>query len=450
MSVRVGVIGAGLTGLVAALDLIDAGCEVEVFESAPHVGGKIATTEISALTLPTGPDAFLARVPQMIELCERLGLGADLISPAARDARIFRNGHLHDLPVSLLGIPTDLDALASGGLVSAEGVLRASADLVAPDDRPGGDESVGALVRRRLGDEVLEYVVDPLLGGINAGDSDRLSVLSGVPQIGAARALDHSLIRAAQAMRARTVDPEAPVFLAPRGGMRAVLAELEARVRAGARVHTSTPVLLERSAGGSWRLGTALFDRVVSAAPAHAPALEAVAPRTTAELGRIEYSSVAMIVMLVPRLPNAIDRSISGVLVPRLEARHMTAVSFATNKWPHMTDGDAQVLRVSVGRRTDSRWRELGDESLVATALTDLRSVLGDDVADPSAVSIMRWIDSLPQYDVGHGERIDTIESLVAEEAPGVALAGAAMRGLGLPACVASGRLGAARILESA
>jgi oxygen-dependent protoporphyrinogen oxidase len=445
----VAVIGGGISGLAAAHHLLDAGASVTVFESASTLGGKIASATVDGIALPTAPDAFLARQPQVIDLATELGLGDQLIAPTAREARIARGTVLHPLPPNLLGIPTDIDALQASELISPEGVSRAALDLDAADDRPDGDESVGALVRRRLGDEVLEYLVDPLLGGINAGDSDQLSALSGVPQVGAARALAPSLIEAVRMLRARaTPNPEAPVFLTPIGGLQALIDALDHRIRQDATVRCDTAATIAGTPQ-AWTVNGQGFDHVIVATPA-APAsnlLDHLAPSTATEIRKIESSSVALVLLVLP--PDSIDlhHSISGVLVPRLEGRTITAVSIATHKWPHLTSDGRIVLRVSVGRRTKTAWLDLDDAQLVDAITSDLAELIGLR-DEPIATHVTRWMDALPQYDVDHAQRVERIENGLAQEAPGIHLAGPMLRGLGLPACVGGGRAAAAQALQ--
>lgn len=445
----VAVIGGGISGLAAAHHLLDAGASVTLFESAPVLGGKIASATVDGLTLPTAPDAFLARQPQVIDLANELGLSDQLIAPTAREARIARGSRLHPLPPNLLGIPTDIDALHASDLISPDGVTRAALDLDAPDDRPDGDESVGALVRRRLGDEVLEYLVDPLLGGINAGDSDRLSAISGVPQVGTARALSPSLIEAVRLLRARaTPNPDAPVFLTPVGGLQTLIDALDHRIRSDAIVRCGTKATIAGEPG-AWTVNGEAFDRVIVATPSEPAAqlLDGLAPHAAKELRKLESSSVALVLLVLP--PNSIDLdpSVSGVLVPRLEGRTVTAVSVATHKWPHLTSDGRVVLRVSVGRRTKTDWLDLDDAQLLHAIAADLTDLVGRR-DEPIAAHVTRWMNALPQYDVGHAERVDHIENELAQQAPGVLLAGPMLRGLGLPACVGGGRAAATRALQ--
>ena len=218
MSRSVAVIGGGITGISAAREAARLGADVHLFEASDVLGGKIAEVELDGRVLPTAPDNFLARRPEVTDFAISLGLESELVSPAAASPRIFRDGRLYPLPPNVLGIPATADL--TPGLLSEDGIARLGADLEMADSAPDGDESAGDLIRRRLGDEALEYLVDPLLGGINAGDSDQLSITSGVPQLLALRDRDPSLIEAAAATRAKgSTSTAGPVFLSIAGGL---------------------------------------------------------------------------------------------------------------------------------------------------------------------------------------------------------------------------------------
>ncbi len=453
---RVGVVGGGISGLTAALDLAEAGCEVTVFEPA-SLGGKVAFVEHGVSRLPTGPDAFLARRPEMIDLAERLGLGEELVAPQAGQARIFRDGRLHPIPPSVLGVPREVDSLRSSDLLDDRAVTRAAEDLDAAADRPAHDESVGALVRRRLGDDVLEWLVDPLLGGINAGDSDRLSVRSGVPQIDALASRNASLIRSADEMGS-AVATDAPVFLTPEGGLHRLLDALDQRLRSLGVGFSPTGVDACVRTGVGWSIATPRgrhdVDAVLTTTPAPVTAGlfdEATLADAGAALRAIEYSSVALILLEVDLGEAPVEPSMSGVLVPRLAGLDVTAISFADHKWPWLRreSGRRLVLRVSVGRRTNTSWIALDDHSLLDRAVADCSTVLGLDPSrfDTTSAIVTRWRDALPQYDVGHHERVSVVES-AAEQTPGLAMTGAWHRGLGLPACVGAAQRAAASLLD--
>ncbi|MGH9245692.1 MAG: protoporphyrinogen oxidase [Acidimicrobiales bacterium] len=471
----IAVVGGGITGLAAANELANlrpsarhsevrdaSSLEIVVIEGSERLGGRILTTPVAGRMVDAGADAFLARHPAGVELCRQLGVDDRLVSPAARSAYVYVDGALRPLPIeTLLGVPTDLDAVARSGLLSPAGVQRAAADLdgraVALTD--GADVSVGELVRARLGDEVLERLVDPLVGGISVGDSDRLSVRATTPQLAEAAA-EPSLIEGARALRqAAATEPGAPVFFGFPDGMgelvNAVGAALTAAgvvTRVGTPVETITP-----SANGGWHLGLGDeaidTDAVVLAVPSFVAAglVTEAAPDAAAALAAIEYASVVLVTLAVPA--HAIGRPLdgSGFLVPRSERLLMTACSWASSKWRHLAPrrpDEPVLLRVSAGRAGDRRALELDADNLVATVLDELARTMSLSGA-PLEVRVTPWPQSFPQYAVGHLDRVAAIETELADRAPGLAVAGAAYRGLGIPACIDQGRRAARSALDA-
>jgi oxygen-dependent protoporphyrinogen oxidase len=453
--VDLAVVGGGISGLAAAWAGMRRGADVVVLEAGAAPGGNLRSSPLAGVELDEGADAFLARVPEAVELCEELGLGADLVSPATGAAYVWSDGALRRLPAEqLLGVPTDLGAVEASGILSAAAVERARADLTSPDDRPGGDESIGALVRRRLGDEVLDRLVAPLLGGIWAGDCDRLSLRVAAANLAAARDRDASLIRGAAALRAEALAQGAadrPVFLAPRGGVSRLVDALAERL--GPRLRCGTPVTGIEPDGGAWRLEAeaatgpvghrppaVLADRVVLATPAYvtAPLLGTVAPEAAAFLGGIDYASVALVALVVPR--DGIDHPLdgSGFLVPPSTGRRLTACSWMTSKWGHLgVDPSIAVLRASAGRSGDGRALAMAGDDLVAALVRDLGDTMGLRAA-PTEVRVSRWERSFPQPCPGHLEALGRAERALADRAPGLALAGAWALGVGIPACIRS------------
>ena len=451
---RIAVIGGGISGLTAAFELIEAGRDVVLFEAANSLGGKIAETSLDGTIIPTGPDAFLARRPEVTELAKQLGLSNALTSPVARSARIYRNGELHPLPPNVLGVPATAE-LTETGLISAEGAAVAAAGVADDPDQVQEDESVGALIRRQLGDEVLEFLVDPLLGGINAGDTDRLSVVSGVPQLDGlrqrgGRLLDAAAAALADAARNAPAGEPPPVFHSIEGGLGRLVEHLVERLeRSGScEIRTGSGAELTRTDNG-WLVNGVEVDQIISTIPAHAATklVANVAPTVAELLSGIEYSSVALTLLTLAPGTIDIDSAISGVLVPRTLGHHVTAVSFASHKWPALAVGGRQVLRVSVGRRTDRSWTDLDDGGLVRAIEADLSEIFGVEV-EAGHTDVTRWMHGLPQYDVGHRQRIDDIDDHL-ERVTGLHLTGAWRDGLGLPACVAAGRAAAQRIISA-
>lgn len=437
------VIGGGLAGLAAALELSGRGATVRLVEKADRLGGKVDETTVDGVVVPKAADNFLARRPEVRELAVQLGLEDQLYSPTARSPRIYRDGRLHLLPANVLGIPAT-DELSSSGLISPEGAARAAEDRTLPDDRPHADESVGAMVRRRLGDEVLEYLVDPLLGGINAGDSDQLSLRAGTPQLAELRDRRPSLLESARSTLDERPAPAGPVFQSIRGGLCRLVdaAEAELRSRSNAEIVLGqSPSIARRD--DRWVVDGNEVEHLVLATPAFVSAdlLRPFSATLSDRLAKIEYSSVAVAIVMLPPGTLDVDPSVSGVLVPRRCGLHVTAISFASHKWPDIGGDGRQILRISVGRREDTRWTEMTDDELVEVIRGDAAEVLGQHVP-AGHWTIARWPKSLPQYDVGHLDWLAEVDSATSE-LPGLALVGAWRDGLGLPATVSSGRTAA-------
>lgn len=446
------VVGGGIVGLVAARDLAIGGATVTVVEPGA-LGGKVRGSSFDGAALDEGADAFLARVPEGIELCAELGLDGELVVPAVRRAHLWSRGALRMLPEAhVMGVPTDLDELAASGIVSPAGLAAAQHDLTDPMRAPDGDVTIGEVVRARLGDEVHERLVDPLVGGINAGDSDQLSLAAVVPQLDAAlRSGAGSLIEACRIQRAAAVDPERPVFYAPRGGMHALVAALAAdAARRGVDVVVAAADAVTAD-GAGWQVALAdgrrlPADAVVVAAPAWVASrlVAPHAPRAAEILAGIPYATVAMVSLAVAR--GDIDRELdgSGFLVPRRERRTVTACSWTTAKWPHLAGDGTVWLRASVGRDGDPSGLELPDDELVAAVLADLEHTMALHGAAVEA-RVTRWTDSLPQYRVGHLDRVAALEADLATRCPTIVVTGAALRGLGVPACIRQGRAASGR-----
>jgi oxygen-dependent protoporphyrinogen oxidase len=467
--VRVVVVGGGITGLSAAYELVragDDGVEVTVLERDDRFGGKIRTRPFAGHPLDEAADAFLARVPDAVDLCHDLGLDHDLVSPAVRQAYLYSRGQLRPFPDGVvLGVPTDLDALAASGALSPDGVARAALDLsMGPDPARFGvddppDESVGAVVRRRVGDEVFERLVAPLLSGVHAGNADRLSVAAGAPQLAAALRDHPSLIGGLQAQRA-AADPDRPVFFGLAHGSETLTDALVDALRvAGTDLRLGAPVeVVEPSDGracaytvrvagrGEWLDA----DAVVVTCPLDATAtlLARLAPDAAAAMSGVAYADVALVALAVPI--NSIDRPLdgSGFLVAQPEGLLLTACSWASSKWAHLADPGVALLRASVGRADDLRANALEDDELVDAVRADLATTMGLR-APPAEVRVTRWARALPQFEVGHLERVRTWRADLAAHAPGLEVAGAGMSGLGIPACIGQGRAAARSLLAA-
>ena len=424
------VVGGGITGLATAHYLRSRhGLDATVLEASDRAGGKIRTDELAGVPVEAGPDTFLGRVPWAADLCRELGLGEALIEPATSSAFVWARGRLRPLPPGLvLGVPTGLPQLARSGLVSPAGMARAALDVVLPRRPHGDDPSIAEVIGSRLGAEVVDHLVEPLLGGINAGRADRLSLAATAPQLAEAARDHRSLL-----LGLRAPASGGPLFQSVRGGLQRLVERLVADVD----VRTGTTVdAIEPAGHGRWKVAGMLADAVVVTVPAFAaaPLVQSVSPVAAAELRAIEYASVAVVTLgyapsTLPALPAG-----SGFLVPRTEHRLMTACTFLSSKWPALASSGLVLLRASAGRLGDERARELGDRELVDRLHREVKEALGPTRA-PVTTRVDRWARGFPQYEPGHLARVGRIEAAL-EAWPGLTVAGSAYRGLGLAACV--------------
>jgi protoporphyrinogen/coproporphyrinogen III oxidase len=444
--VRAVVVGGGISGLSAAHALAVEGHDVTVLEGSDRLGGKVRTTPFAGRQVDEGPDAFLARVPHAVELSRRLGLGADLVSPATGSASLWLDGVLKPIPPGLvLGVPVDFEPLASSGVLSAEGLERARQEPDLPGAPVDEDVTIGDLIRRRYGPEVHERLVDPLLGGINAGRTEELSLDVGAAQLAAVARRHASLTVGLRAQRdaAPPPDPTAPVFYAPGGGMSTLIDALASALAGlGAEVRTGAPVAALERRADRWVVvledgDVRDADAVVVTVPAFAaaPLLDPLSPDAAERLAAVRYSSVTLVTLAYPE--PATPLAGSGFLVPRTEGRLLTACSVFSNKWPHLAEPGRVVLRASVGRHGDERWRDHDDDSLMAAVHAELDAAYEGRLADgPTEVRISRWERSFPQFPAGHLGVMAEVEAALGRDAPGIAVAGAYLRGVGIPTCI--------------
>jgi oxygen-dependent protoporphyrinogen oxidase len=452
------VIGGGISGLAAAHRLASAGVRVTLLEASPRLGGKLYADEIAGVPVDLGAESMLARRPEAVALAREVGLGDDLEPPAVLGAALWTRGRLRPMPKGhVMGVPGDLGPLASSGVLSAAGLARLPLDHVLPRTDIGEDVAVGAFVAARLGHEVVDRLVEPLLGGVYAGNAYEISLRAAVPQLFAAMRTGRSLIEAARGIQRRaaaTAGGTGPVFNGIRGGVgRLPIAVAEACRALGVTIETDAAVRELRRTPQGWQVGLrgrALeADAVVLAAPAPAAArlLAAESPAAAAELGSVEYAGMALVTMAfrrrdMTRLPNS-----SGFLVPPVDGRTIKASTFSARKWGWLGEagGDTFVLRTSVGRHGDESDLAWDDTDLVRLSREDLEAAVGLRAA-PVAARVTRWDGGLPQYPVGHLGRVARIQEQVGK-LPGLALCGAVYEGVGIPACVASGHRAAAEIL---
>lgn len=498
----VAVVGGGISGLAAAWELTG-GADgpgpdtppVVLLEAEPRLGGKLAGVQIDGRTVDVGPDGFLGRRPEAYDLSLEVGLADDLVPIGASGATVFARGAPRRLPDGLfLGVPTRYLPVARSGILSAAGSARLAVDVLAPrPDRRGplGDRAIGPLVSGKLGHEVVERLVEPLLGGIYGGslaDASAAAVLPALLRVARGRA---SLMRSLRRLAARGApvpgpDPgaapsgadgtharpgtPAPAFWALRGGLCSLTDRLGSELSArGVEVATSARVHALSRTGSRWLLqsthGDFDVEGVVLALPAR-PAAALLAPHdgeVAGHLVQMAYASVAVVTFVFG--PGALPDDLfgTGLLVPRgtplparvaasLDARPgetamVTACTYLSAKWPHLAAADGtHLVRASVGRHGDERFAAMDDAALVRRAAAEVAGFL-EATAAPLASTVTRWPDALPQYRVHHLLRVGAIEAAV-KRLDGLAVAGAAYRGVGIPACIASGRESARELVS--
>ncbi|MFF8863066.1 protoporphyrinogen oxidase [Streptomyces sp. NPDC015139] len=445
------VIGAGIAGLAAAHRLLGRGARVTVLEASDRVGGKLLPGEIAGARVDLGAESMLARRPEAVALAREVGLAERLRTPATATASIWTRGALRPMPKGhVMGVPGTAAALT--GVLSDEGLARIERDADLPRTEVGDDVAVGEYVAARLGREVVDRLVEPLLGGVYAGDAYRISLRSAVPQLYQAALTHASLTEAVREIQAKAAAAAqtGPVFMGIEGGVGTLPLSVAASVRArGGEIRTGTQVRELRRAGtvdrpdAGWRVLAGdrelHADAVVLAVPAPAAAglLRAESPAAAAELDAVEYASMALVTLAYRRAGLRLPEG-SGFLVPPVDGRTIKASTFASQKWGWIAeeDPDVVVVRTSVGRHGETAVLGRDDADLVEISRHDLREATGLD-AVPVAARVTRWTDGLPQYPVGHHARVARIRAHVAA-LPALAVCGAQYDGVGIPACVAS------------
>ena len=424
---RVVVIGGGVSGLTTAYRLAAAGVDVTVREASDRAGGKLGTTQVGDVRLETGADSFVARKPWAVDLCRELGLAGELVSPGAKGAYLWTDRGLVAFPKDApFGIPGDIGDVMRWPGVSGAGRRRAAQDLLRGKRKDGAEETLGGLLRRRLGDEATDMAVAPLLAGLYAGDVDRLSASATFPELVAWEATQGSLIRGSQAaMRSARRGTPTPMFVKPKGGVERLTDTLAASL--GDRVVTGAPV-------GS--LAELEADGPVAATVLAVPAFEAarlVGSHVDAADGlrSIPYASTGVVFLIFGEGTQASLPEGTGFVVPHGKAP-MTACTWISSKWPDPAFGSRAVMRCYVGGVGDEDVLDASDDELVDACVRHLAAVL-DLPERPESSSVVRWMRAMPQYEVGHVDRVAAIRrSLPA----GIFVVGSAYDGVGIPDCV--------------
>jgi oxygen-dependent protoporphyrinogen oxidase len=466
---RVAVVGAGVSGLAAAnrlQELCAAAArplDLTVFEAGQRVGGLVGTRSIAGYRVELGADSFITDKPWAVELCRRLSLEQRLIPTDERYRRslVLKDGRPVPVPEGFqLLAPQSVAALFRSAALSWRGKLRVALERVVPRGYEDCDESLAHFVRRRFGREALERLVQPLVGGIYTSDPEKLSLQATLPRFLDMEREHGSVIRALK-LKARGADAAAAsgarygLFVTPKSGISELVEVLGERVSSGATMRLGTRVtgLAPRPDGG-FALELAggsrdRFDALVLATPAYgaAEAIAAFAPGAGELLGSIEYASTAIVISghKLSDIRHPLDAF--GLVIPAIERRRILAVSFASRKFPDRAPEGCVQLRTFVGGAMQPELLQLSDAELTSLVRSELESIFGI-VWKPDFTIVARWLKSMPQYHVGHLDRVAAIERALAPY-PRLALAGNALYGVGLPDAIHSGEQAALRVFAS-
>ena len=463
---RIAIIGAGITGLAAARYASQhaPGVETILLESDGRLGGKISTVRQDGFVIEGGPDSFLSYKPRGLGLCRELGLEGHLhgTSGKVRRTYVMRDRKLYPLPEGLTGlIPSRFGPMLETSLISPAGKIRMGLDYFISPRRTQDDESLAEFVSRRLGRELYERMIEPLMSGIYAGDGNQLSLDATFPNLRKAELEHGSLIKSMLAAKARAKQnprptgaagaPKWPAFLTLQGGL-AEIVEAVAQELQGVSIRLNTRVTRIADAPRGYRLDiegqpSLQADAVILAAPAFAAAdlVDGLDAEAAAALRGIPYASTVTVSVAYPlnQVPKPLDAH--GYIIPRSEGRPVLACTWTSTKFPHRAPQGYALIRAFIGRAGQEDMLAQSDDELVELVRDELRMVLGITAA-PQMQFVFRWPQAMPQYTLGHLERVRTLERRFATH-PGLSFAGAAYRGIGIPDCVASGEGAAAQTL---
>ena len=464
---RVAIIGGGISGLAAAFKLRELAAvgepafEVALFERSISLGHALGTVREDGFVMETGADSFLSDKPWALDLAKRLGLEQELIGTRERfrKTHVVRDGHLVEIPDGFtLLAPTRFLPVFRSPLFSLRGKLRMALEPLIPPRRGGGDESLASFVSRRVGREVLERVAQPLMAGIHTADPQSLSLEATMPRFLEMERRHGSLFRGLRAIPQPagsngTSGARWGLFVSFRHGMRTLVDALAARLEGCVRLGADVIALARIDSGKRWRLVLAdnsVFEAeaVLLATPAFGAArlLEGCAPDLAHLLADIRYSSVATVNLAYrtsdcPHLPESF-----GFVAPAIERRKIIAATFSSTKFDGRAPEGAVLMRAFLGGALHEQMMELNEGAMVAAVREEFSALLGLN-ADPILARVRRWPNAMPQYSVGHIERVARIERELLE-LPNLTLAGAAYRGVGVPDCVHSAERAAQAVFK--
>jgi len=460
---RAVIVGGGITGLTAAYRLQQhaeaAGVDLDVvvLEQAEQVGGKLHTEHIGGFTIEHGPDIFLARKPHGVALCKELGFADELqgTNPAFKGSYIQRRGELHPLPPGFSGLlPASAWGVMRTKLLSPTGKLRLALEPFIPRRTDTSDEPLGAFLKRRFGRETYEQLIHPLLSGIYGGDIETISLQATFPQFHAMEQAHGSVVKGLRAKQ-RTAPPalSSSAFVTMRDGMHTLPLRVAERLGPDV-VHTNQHVIAVEREGDRYRVvrandSTLSADAVLVTTPAFVAAdlLRSMTPGLADELAGIPYTST-MIITLAYRA-DQVRRPLNGYgyLVPMSEGEAIRACTWSSSKIEGRAPDEHVLIRAFMGRHADEPCFQQSDDEILTAVTTALDRTLGLS-GDPLHHRVTRWMRALPAYVMGHPQRLARIDAAL-EALPGLALAGTAYRGVGIPDCIADGERGASMLWKN-
>ncbi len=465
---RVAIVGGGIAGLAAAYRLKQnaPGLSIALVESDNRLGGKIVTERVDGFVIEGGPDSFLSYKPRGVGLCRELGLEDRLhgTNEQVRRTYVMRGRKLYELPEGLTGlVPSRFGPMARTGLISPLGKLRMGLDYFIPPRSDTGDETLAAFVTRRLGRELYDRLIEPLLSGIYAGNGEELSLGATFPQLRQIELEHGSLIKGMLAAKRRSFSPnghqpggkQRPAFLTPATGLAEIVEALEAKLE-GVEIRLGTRAIRidAQNAGYILALDTGESleaDAVILATPAFVTAdlISHLDPQLAETLRAIPYVSTATVSVAYPLASTRSARPLDGYgyLIPRAEGRAVLACTWTSTKFPHRAPQGYALIRAFIGRAGQAGVLDGTDEDLLQQVRDELHAVLGIS-APPMLHRVFRWPKAMPQYTLGHLDRLKVIEEHFAAR-PGLFAAGNAYRGIGIPDCIQSGEMAAQAALTS-
>ena len=439
---KVAIIGGGLTGLSAAYYMGKAfpNWDIHVLESSNRWGGKVQTKRRDGYVVEVGPDSYLARKTSMTDLVQELGLGDTLVRNATGESYIYHQGQMKPIPGgSIIGIPTEFLPFAMSSLLSWFGKLRAGLDIFKKPYPGNEDMSIDAFFRYHLGDELVNLLIEPLLSGIYGGDLKRLSLLGTFPEFRQLEQKHGNLVKgmmAMQGMRKQSGAVTEGQFAQLTGGLESLVDALVEQMPKSVSLHTSTEVLeasyIDKLYTVQTQNGTDSYDRLVITTPPKAYEKFFVGDEKFEDLRHMEQSSCAIVIMSLPKSAFTKPLQGTGFVITRSTETPLTACTYISSKWPQTTPQDKVVLRVFLGKPTDSTVDTHSEEELCELALSEIRNIL-KFTGNPEWIEVVRLQKSMPQYEVGHKERVATLMGHVQEHYPGLALIGTPFKGVGMP-----------------